>query len=105
MSHRDVRPYEPDDLRGLHRPGDRVAAAHSVLMQHGSFVRTIEYSHEVIAVLGMVVRYPGVADCWAVIGDSARGRGVFLTKVSRALMHQFAQELDLHRLTQLANLV
>lgn len=93
----NVREYQAEDLNDLHRPGDKSFDAQSILMRHGSFIRTVEVEGGVAAVFGMVVRWPGVADCWAVVGDHARGRGIFVTKAARALMHQFAQELKLHR--------
>lgn len=92
-----VRDFRDGDVGGLHRDGDQLADMRSVVMRHGSFTKTIEGDGEVLAVLGLVVRWDGVADVWAVIGDGARGRGVALTRAARRLLRRFASELRLRR--------
>ena len=92
------RPFQAGDLDGLHRPGDAIPQMSVLLVRHGSFVRTLtDDDGTVLAVFGLVMRWEGVADAWAVVGDAARGRGVSLTRKARALLRQFAAELGLRR--------
>ena len=98
----NVRPYQPGDIGdGFQRPRDLVRPLNHVLMAHGSFVRSIEVDDTVIAVVGMQVRWPGVADVWAVVSDDARGHGIQLTRAVRRLLAQFASELGLWRVSTL----
>lgn len=94
----EVCHYAAGDMDVLHRKGDRLAPMHSVLMQPGSFIRTFRVNGEVAAVFGLVVRWPGVGDVWAVVGDNARGYGRPLTRTAKALFHTFADDLGLWRL-------
>ncbi len=93
-----ARHYRPGDTNALHRPGDKVVNMQSVLMMNGSFIRTLEIDDEVIAVFGLVLRWPGVADIWAIVGDKTRGHGLGFTRKVKALMRQFADELSLWRI-------
>jgi len=70
---------------------------HTALLTHGAFMRTLEVDGQVAAVLGLRVRWAGVGDCWAVVGNSARGHGLWLTRTCRSLLNQFSFELGLHR--------
>ena len=98
----NVRPYQPGDIgENFHRPRDLVRPLNNVLMAHGSFVRSIEVDEGVIAVVGMQIRWPGVADVWAVVSDDARGHGLQLTRAVKHLLKQFATELGLWRVSTL----
>ena len=95
---REVRHFRPGDVHdGMHRPRDVVQSVHALLVAHGSFMRTLEVDDQVIAVFGMKVRWAGVADVWAVVGEDARGHGLWLTRQARQLLDQFTQELALWR--------
>lgn len=94
-----VRHAEVDDLVDLHRPGDRIVDPGHLLSRHHSFSRAVLVGDNVVAVFGLTLRYPGVGDVWAVVGNNALGHGRRLTRATRALVHQMFTELHLWRMS------
>lgn len=87
----------PDDL---YRFGDRLTSMDSLLAIHGgSFARTLIIDGQVTGAFGCCIRYPGVADAWAVISDKARGHGLPMTRSVQRQMSQWIAELGLWRVS------
>lgn len=95
-----VRYYQDGDIvEETYREGDRVSSSNDLIVRHGTFARTVTHDGVVLGAFGCVMRYPGVADAWAVISDDARGHGLALTRLIRRQMHDWIRQLYVWRVT------
>ena len=95
-----VRYYQDGDVVGdMYRPGDQLCSLNDIIVRHGTFARTVTYEGTIVAAFGCVMRYPGVADAWAVVSDDARGHGLSLTRLVRRQMHDWIKQLYVWRVT------
>ena len=95
-----MRYYQDGDIvSSTYRDGDQLCAMNDIIMRHGTFARTVTHDGVVLAAFGCVMRYPGVADAWAVVSEDARGHGLALTRFVKRQMHAWIRELYVWRVT------
>ena len=94
-----LRHFEEGDLAPCIFPSPQMELeTYRLALLPNGYVRTVELYDTVLAVFGLVVRWEGVGESWAVMTEDAPGHGLAITKAAKLFIRGAHEVLGIRRI-------